>query len=61
MNLIYDFGGRPPRPVTEADGTEILLLLGVPVSSATRAERRFAAVAREAASYVSNASPKAIS
>ena len=47
--LIYDFGGRPRRPVTEADGTEILPLLGVPVSSATRAERRFAAVAREAA------------
>ena len=31
------------------------------VSSATRAERRFAAVAREAASCVSNASTKAIS
>ncbi len=55
------FRGRPRRPVVEAEGTETVLVLGVPVSSATRAERRLAAVARPAASCVSNTSTKAIS
>ena len=54
-----DLLGLPRRPVPRV-GTEALPSLGVPVSSATRAERRFAAVAREAASCVSNASTQAI-
>ncbi len=52
-----DLRGLPRRPVVVVAGTETLPVWRVPVSSATRAERRFAAVAREAASCVSMARP----
>jgi hypothetical protein len=56
-----DFLGLPRGAVPDAGGAEVFWSRVVPVSSATREERRFAAVEREAASCVSNSSTKAIS
>ena len=40
---VYDLGGRPrrPVPVVVLVGTDALAVLGVPVSSATRAARKY--------------------